>query len=200
MTERKRSYKMGNRTQTGVGQLSRNRWGWVGIYFGKFIIWADYKLDEDKNETDEVQDIKLMYPQIKGAPVTWNLTACTEEELTSLKHLFDTAFALALPIVQQRDKEAQDAFANGDDSHSRIYRQVPQLVYREGAIGEHSEGVLDRLEDAAGVQRTADDLDGRLRDDGPAVAQPDPSVSSPQDNGPKVDQPPSVRSLGEVAD
>jgi hypothetical protein len=175
--QRKRSYKPGHRNGKQVakqmGQLSRSRWGWVKVYFGQFVLWADYALDEENNETDVVQDIKLLYPIPKRPPVSWNLTACTEEELNSIKHLFDTAFALALPIVRERDKEAQDALDNGDDSHSRIYRQVPQLVYREGAVVEHGEGVQHGPADAAGVPRDADDPDGGLRGDEPDLVERD---------------------------
>ena len=146
MTERKRSYKVGHRRGAStVGKpkdrLSRSRWAWVTVYFGQLVIWAEYKKNEEGEETDELQDLKLLEPIQNRPSVTWNLTSCTEEELVALKELIDTAFEWALPIVRERDKEAQDAFENGDDSHGRIYRQVPKLVYRTGPESQHGEGV-----------------------------------------------------------
>src|SRR4051812_5511914 len=107
MTEHKRSYKVGHRRKDfskTPGQLSRNRWGWVKVFFGQFVIWADYRRDEDGNETDEVLDFKLLHPIPNRPPITWNLTACTEEELIALKHLLDTSIEWALPIARRRDK------------------------------------------------------------------------------------------------
>src|SRR6478735_11909773 len=110
MVEHKRSYKMGHRNspkpKQTPGRMSKNRLAWCRIFLGQFNIWADFYRDEDGNETDEIFDIKLMHPIPNRQPITWNLTAATEEELVALKHLFDTAFAWALPIARQRDKEA----------------------------------------------------------------------------------------------
>lgn len=76
-----------------------------------------------------------------------NLTRMTEEELLATKKLLDRAFELALPVVQRRDKEANDALDQGDDTYPRVYRAVPQLVYREGAVTEYRESLHGRLED-----------------------------------------------------
>lgn len=186
MAERKRSYNPGHRKKQLAqtqGKLSKSRWGWVKVWFGQFVIWGDYGVDDEGNETDQLLDIKIIHPIPNRAPLSWNLTACTEEELIALKHLWDTAIEWALPIARQRDKEAQDALNNGDDSHSRIYRAVPQLVYRSGPEREHSEGVLDGSEDAAGVPSDGEHYDGGLRDDGPALVEPDQGDSSAQDDG-----------------
>lgn len=201
----KRSYKLGARnTDFGAknlrGQLSKNRWAWVRVYFGVFIIWADYRNDAEGNQTDEVIDLKLMHPIPGRAPLSWNLTALTEDELISMKHLFDTAFEWALPVVRQRDKEAQDAFAEGDDSHSRIYRQVPQLVYRSRPEWEHSEGVQHGSEDADGVSLPGLYRGGGLRHDGSDVAESDQDDSFPEDDESTPDLTEGVVPMGEVAD
>lgn len=204
MVERKRSYKPGHRNgkdySKNLGQLSRSRWAWVKIYFGQFVIWADYRKDEEGNETDEVLDIKLLVPVPNRQPLAWNLTASTEEELVAFKHLVDTAIEWALPIARQRDKEAADALDAGDDSHSRIYRQVPQLVYRKGPESQYGQGVHNRPEDADAVPSGDGDLDGGLRVPGADVAERDASDGKPEDDWPKVDQPPSIRPVGEVGD
>ena len=205
MTERKRSYKLGYRNaEIGKpqGQMSKNKWAWVRLYFGVFQIWADYSEKEDGTKTDEVIDLKMMYvvPGGRRQPVTWNLTACTEEELIALKHLWDTAIEWALPVARQRDKEARDAFANGDDSHVRIYREVPQLVYRSGPEHQYGEGVQHGPEDAAGVPRDSADPSRGVRDVRPDVAEPDTGNGEPQNDGPEVDLTPELRQVGEVGD
>lgn len=205
-TPRKRSYQPGHRRTKGKtaanakGLLTKSRWAWAEVYFGKFIIWGDYAQDDDGNETDELLDIKLMFPIPNRPTVSWNLTALTEEELVSLKHLFDTAFEWAKPYCIARDKEAQDALDNGDDSHSRIYRQVPKLVYRSGPEPEHREGVQHGSSDDARVLQSDGDLEHGLRDEGGLVAERDEDGGRPQDDGPTPHEPPVVRSLGEVAD
>lgn len=204
MAERKRSYKPGYRNKPDYdkepGRFAEGRWAWVTVYFGQFVIWGDWKKDSKGNQTDEVKDIKLIHPVPNRQAVSWTLTACTEEELISMKHLFDTAFEWALPIVRQRDKEAQDAFEAGDDSHSRVYRQVPQLVYRSGPESKHGQSVQHGSENASGVLPDDGDSDGDVRGSGDEVDERDEAASSPKDNWPKVDQPPSLRKMGDVGD
>lgn len=65
------------------------------------------------------------------------LTTLTSEELAACKQIFDMAFANAQPIVAERDRIAQEALDEGDDSYSRIYRAVPTLLVREGQKWEH---------------------------------------------------------------
>lgn len=202
---RKRSYKMGHRKGSEgyhqrQGKLSKSRWAWVTVYFGQLVIWGDYRKDEEGNDTDDLLDIKLMQPIPGRSPVTWNLTALTEDELISMKHLIDTAFAWALPIVQQRDKEASDAFENGDDSHSRIYRQVPKLVYRSGPEPQHGEGVQHRSEDAAGDGSVGDDRGAGLRPDGSDVAERDEGDDGSEDDWSEADEPEGVRQVGGLGD
>jgi|SRR6266540_2161384 len=195
--KQKRKPVMGRRNdvpkpQTTPGKISKGRWAWCRLFFGQFVIWADY-FEKDGAETDEVRDIKILYPIPNRPPVSWNLTACTEDELVAMKELFDTAFKWALPIVQERDQEAKDAFENGDDSHSRIYRAVPLVVYRSGPERKHSERVLDGSEDDAELLSDSDDSDRELRDEGPELVEQDTPGVQPQDNWPTPNQPSKLR-------
>jgi len=192
--ERKRSYKVGRRNDKNIpkqehGKLSKNRWAWCRVFFGQFVIWADYYTDHP----DEVKDIKIVYPIPNRAPVTWNLTACTEDELDAIEELLMTAINLARPICKERDQEAKDAFEQGDDTFSRIYRTAPQLVYREGPFREHGEGVQHGPEDAAEVPRVHGDSGDDLRDLCSDVAEQDQADVSSQDNGPSPDKPEKLR-------
>lgn len=85
-----------------------------------------------------------------------NLTRMTEPELLAIKQLLDQAFELALPVVRQRDEEANEAFNEGDDSFERVYRQVPKLVYREGAVKEYMQSLRNGPEDLPRGERDGD--------------------------------------------
>lgn len=188
MAERKRSYRPGVRNvdlekRTRDGLMSESRWAWVRVVTGQFVILVE---DSKIGRT-----IRLYHPT-RGRPVDWNLTALTEEELLKLKELFDSAFEWALPEVQRRDKEAADAFAKGDDSHARIYRQAPQLVYRKRPEQEHGEGVQQRPSGVPQGDSGGVDLDGGVRGLGDGLAEYDSGEGGSQDDGPKVDKSPKL--------
>lgn len=62
-----------------------------------------------------------------------NLTLLTHAELQALKEILDLAFANAQDICIMRDKYAREAlYKDGDDSFTRLYRPVPELITREG--------------------------------------------------------------------
>lgn len=85
-----------------------------------------------------------------------NLTRMTEAELLAIKQLIDQAFELALPVVRQRDEEANAAFNQGDDTFERVYRAVPKLVFREGAVAAYMQSVHERPDDLLGTERDGD--------------------------------------------
>jgi hypothetical protein len=58
------------------------------------------------------------------------LSEMTAEELDATKEMLDKVFAEARPICEYRDKKAREAFDEGDDSHYRLYRQVPGIFER----------------------------------------------------------------------
>jgi len=167
--------------------MSEGRMAWVVTYIGQFVI-----LTEEESETQAGKPIRVHHPTKGGRGWTWDLTSLTEEELIALQELWTSAFEWALPVCQQRDKDAQNAFDNGDDSHIRIYRAVPQLVYRKRPVGEHSQSVLDGPSDAPVVGAVGEPGDGDVRADGIEVAERDEEGSKPQDNWPTINQPPSV--------
>lgn len=186
----KRSYRLGHRrsdlpgmkNKIRDGLMSEGRWAWVRTVLGQFVILVDTDEDDKADRT-----IRLYHPIPGRPPVSWNLTALTEEELLKTKELFDAAFEWALPVVQRRDKEAQDAFDNGDDSHARVYRAVPQLVFRKRPESEHSEGIQvgpGRIPDSS---RGAINPDEGLRGSGDVLPEPDASGSEAEDDLPSPD-------------
>lgn len=201
----KRSYKAGRRNDKRIpkqsrGRLSKNRWAWCKVYFGDIVIWADYIKNKDGSETDAIGDIKLVYPMPNRPTISWNLTALTVEELDAFKEIIDTAFELARPICKARDKEAADALAEGDDSHSRIYRAVPQLVYREGTVRQYRESLLNGSADASGVSQGPEDSSGMVRGPRITVAELDEAASLSEDDWSEADESEGVREMGKVGD
>lgn len=194
MTDNKRTYKVGSRrtdlpgmkNKERDGLMSESRWAWVRNVIGQYVILVDETENDPQDRT-----IRLYHPIPSRPPVSWNLTALTEAELVKLKQLFDLAFEWALPIVQRRDRKAQDAFDNGDDSHSRIYRDVQHLVVRKRPLGEHGQGVSQRLDGIPGNGNFgAVTPPGPVRGDSSEVPEYDTQGGEPEDDGPTPDSVP----------
>ena len=188
------SYKPGSRKpKYGVNpQISKDRYAWVQCEAGKFVIIVG----EDNGHGP---DVVLYHPRPgKILDVSIKLANLTLEELTALRELFNTAFDWAEPVVKQRDKEAQDAWEAGDDSHSRNYRPVPTVVYRKRPVGEHDEGVRERPESLPeGGIAGRDGDSGGVRGAGDDLVEPDP-----EDHGSEDDRTPPLESevVGEVGE
>lgn len=185
-----RSYPLGSRRSDLPGMkkrerdglMSESRWAWVRNVIGQFVILVNPTEGKPEDLT-----IRLFHPIPNRPSMDWNLTAMTEQELLLFKELIDLAFEWALPVVRNRDKEAADAFAEGDDSHARVYRQVPQLVIRKRPESEYREGVSKRSGIIPGLTGGAIDPDEQLRGSGDVLSELDPEDSSPSDNGTEAD-------------
>lgn len=177
-------YKPGQRhPQFGQNyRLSESRYAWVQVESGKFLILVGEDLGSGT-------DVTLFHPKPGKQPnVSINLTNLTLPELDALKDIFDSAFEWARPVVERRDKEAQDAWDSGDDSHSRNYRPIPQLVYRKRPGGEHGQGVQQRPEGVSeGSGRGGSDHVGGVRGAGDELAEPDSQHGGSEDDGSQVD-------------
>jgi len=108
------------------------------------VIYAGYDEESEKDNEDEkmlapagLKPIRLtfLFPGTP-APRTINLTGLTEDELLALRKVIDAAFDAALPTCQMLDQQAKEAQENGDDAFARLYRQVPDIVVREGVLPE----------------------------------------------------------------
>ncbi len=180
----------------GSAKLVEERRAWVRCVFGEFIIYDQSMTTDPDPEAGE--RIQLTYRDGRKYS-RWNLTTLTTEELDAVKKLFDMAFDLARPICEERDKEAQHAFENGDNSFARIYRQSPLFVDRSRPIGEHSPSLRNGPAGVPGLDSEPGD-DGGLRRAGDDVAEPLPHDVGSQDDGAQTDGAEVVRPLGEVAD
>jgi hypothetical protein len=93
----------------------------------------------------------------------------TEKELTAVRDFLTAVFDAALPIVQAKDKAAQDAWdIDGDDTYYRQYRSAPSVAMRHGALAEYVKSSVERSAYVPRVDREAVDPsagDGRPSDD-----------------------------------
>jgi hypothetical protein len=79
--------------------------------------------------------------------ITMDLTALTEVELNAFRETVLIATDIAAITVAQLDQRARDDELNGNEPDDRLYRGIPVMVVRKGALGEHSSGVLLGRED-----------------------------------------------------
>lgn len=167
------------------GRISENRFVWARTVIGQFIgMIYDNNVSVDKETGEEVvhnppengPDIYLILPQQGRQPIKYCLTALSAAELKVTRQLLVLLFDLAEPICEGRDRMAQDAYDEGDDSFSRVYREVPQFVVREGPLRTHYEGLYDGLEsileraghvssDEEGLRKLRDELANRESSD-----------------------------------
>lgn len=142
-------------------------------------------------------DVILFHPRPGRVPdVALNLSNLTAEELDAVEELLTTALKWARPVVERRDKEAKDAWDAGDDSYSRNYRSVPQLVFRKRPEWEHGEGLHERPEGVSeGGGRERSDSQGGVRGAGNELAEPDSEPLESEDDQSPSHQPERLRQM-----
>src|SRR5690606_6161238 len=118
-----------------------------------------------------------------GRPSYYTLTALTHEEFVLFKEIVTMALDMAEPIILERDRKAQHAFDNGDDSFARVYRQVPRLVVRQRPVGADDQGVHDGPEGDAPGAGGGEPSGGGVRGGGAELADGQPQDRGPQDDG-----------------
>lgn len=115
-----------------LGRYSDEREAWATLSFIEVIMYHEY--------TEEGDEVALGIKRGQRYQRV-NLSDFMETELEAFKTIVDRAIEAARPICIRHDKEADEAWKAGDDSHSRSYRRLPQLVIREGRKPEHDSGV-----------------------------------------------------------
>lgn len=171
-----RQYRNGPRKKSD-GKMSDSRYAWLRTVVGQFV------MHRHADPGIPGPSILLYLPRPTGRPLSFDMTALTAEELALTRQFFNLLFDQAEPVCAARDKVAHDAFAEGDDTHARIYRQVPQLVVREGAIGTDREELLDGPEDDAQGPQHDGGPAGGVRGDGDELAPGDAQDGGPEDDG-----------------
>lgn len=170
MVERKRQFKAGHRDNAqlrGTGKMSENRFAWVRVAIGQFTIMK-FEPEETDDDKDLGASVVLFIPRPGSRGISYDMTALTSEELKVVREFFNMLFDEAEPVVSDRDRIANEALAAGDDSHARVYRQVPQFVVRKRPQRKDSEGVHDGSQNISSGDRGAGDPDcgvGRVSDE-----------------------------------
>lgn len=143
-----------------AGVISDERQAWLTLPNFDFILFVGQG-DEEYFEPD-TPPVRVEFRQPGRR---WNtrlsLTQLTAPELEELKKFFDHAFEKARPICEKLDERAQEAFASGNDGHSRLYRPLPIFYDRERFLSEYREGVPKRSE------RLVDGVQGEASSDLP---------------------------------
>lgn len=179
-----------NRYRVGYGRIGDNRVAWLRTGPTGQLVLAEIDSDAVNEEADLQIDgeegytylLNIFIPGRKN-PLRWNFSAMTQEELEKTRQFFNHLFDLADPVVRERDRKANEAFKKGDDSYSRIYRPVPQLVTRERPKRQHDQGVLERPGSIPEGVGGGADLGGGLRAGSPELADGQPQDSGIQDDG-----------------
>jgi hypothetical protein len=189
------SYRPGQgRRKAGSYRISKNRAAWADTFITKLALMryteeemtkAEQRLPGDEGEYGDTY--RLMISTTSGRPYTLNLTAMTHDEFVAVSNLLKLALRLVEPIIVERDRRAAEAYEHGDDSLSRTYRQLPQFVIREGALGEYDESVLHGLEHALTRPPGINDPRRPVRESSPGVAESLPEDSESEDDGEETD-------------
>lgn len=178
------SYQPGERrAQFGKNhKMSEDRAAWVVCDSGKYMILVG-------PDNGSGSDIVIHNPRPGKMPdMNIKLSNLTEQELDALEELFMSAFAWARPVVKQRDKEAADAWAEGDDSYTRCYRALPTVVYRKRPKSEYRQGIPERstgVPEGGGGERSGDS--GGVRGTSDFVAYTDEAAGFPKDDSQTAD-------------
>lgn len=157
------------------GHINENTAARLHFSSGLVILFAT------PNEELDSEDIVL---HLASGRLKFNmaLTSLTEQELAALREIFTLAFDWAEPIVKKRDADAEYAFQHGDDSFTRVYRQVPNLVIRKRPGGEHSESLQDRPDGVSESNGGSDDPTLGVRGTGVELAGDDQDTSQSEDD------------------
>jgi hypothetical protein len=135
----------------GTAQMGEERVAFLQCIAGSMSIYMD---DPTSKAQENTPSITLLLSQGSGkVPFRINLGSFTEKELDYFEEFITLAIRLARPTVIERDRVAQAALEQGDDSYGRVYRQDPKLVVRpkaKRAGDEHSihNALIQMLEDS----------------------------------------------------
>jgi len=167
------------RNRKSVGNFDPSRYAWVNIRELEVVLQVSEDPESGVGVGPEIVLVVRAFPR---SYVYLNLSNMNHIELEALKEIFTTAIDWAEPICIARDKEAEDAAREGDDSYIRNYRPIPQLVFRKRLERERSEGLLHGSQDVTPGSEGGSDSAGPLREGVGSVAELDEIPSSSENN------------------
>lgn len=178
-----------SRNRVGHFKIGKNRVAWANTFITKIALMRyseedmatiEQTIPGDQGEQGDT--LRLMISTTSGRPYTLNITAMTEEELEAFEGIITLALRMARPIILDRDREAKERYANGDDSYSRSYRQLPQFIIRQGSFGPDDQSLFVGFEHALAGPESERDIPRTVRADGPGLADEVSQDSSTQDD------------------
>jgi hypothetical protein len=167
--------------------MSENRAAWVRTATG-VLAYQRYLPGEEDHDKELGPNIVLYIPVPGRRPTTINLTAMTLPELEAVKEFLDFIIEEARPVVAERDRIANEAYEQGDDSFVRVYRDAPQLIIRSRYEHKQHQGVPDGSEDVSAGSGGDGSPDHRSRRDGDELVDGEPQPSSTEDDGPTAER------------
>lgn len=176
-------------SRSGFGRMGKNKVAWLSTLTTRQLVIHQIDPSENDEElgislpSEAGNAVVLMIPVPgRSRPLAWDFTGMTGEELDATRQFFEYLFDLADPVVRERDRVAADAYTKGDDSFSRVYRQVPQFIVRERQKPSDSESVHLGSEDTLDRDGSTGDNSGRLSDGRDELAYGEQGESSSQDD------------------
>lgn len=130
----------GRRGKWEKDRIPAQRVAWAEFFSGKIAVNQYVEVRDTSVPTEEQEALPelgmsvslLISSQFEHRNIKLIPTNLTGDELDALEKVLLHAIALARPTVELRDKLAEEALKNGDDSNERIYRGVPTFVVRPG--------------------------------------------------------------------
>lgn len=141
--------------KNSAGMMTDSRRAWASLPKFDVILFVGNPEEEKQNFDPDTPPVRMEL-RVPGRrnPTVISLTLMTADELAVFKEFMDTAFERARPICELLDQRAQEAFENGVDSHTRLYRPDPKFFNRdlpstsdnEWRKPEHDPSIQGRLE------------------------------------------------------
>lgn len=120
-----------NRKNT-AGKMLDSRKAWVSLPKFDIILFVGEPEEERQVFNTDTPPVRIeMRSPGKRYPTVVSLTLMTCDELDTFMEFMNHAYNRARPICELLDQRAQEAFENGDDSHTRLYRPEPKFFNRE---------------------------------------------------------------------
>lgn len=188
-----RQYKSGSkRTYAGIGEgvRSQNRVAWLKSVLGEVVLLR-FSQEEVEGKKEPGPTYRIQFNKSGSRlPYIMTLTSMTSDELEALKEFAILTYSAILPIIEDRDRNADEAATRGDDSFDRVYRPLPQVVVRERTFSEDNQSLHDRLANVLKRPWVRSMRDVGARGNGNDLADDESKSSRAQDDGPKADESP----------
>lgn len=123
------------RQTKGAISDARRAWAKGSVVEAICYVYEERKVDDPEGPRQEPGDDVSLFFHKSGdvrEKIKLPLTQLTESELVALRRVTEIAFANALATVQFRDARAARLLSQGETGLSRMFREDPRVIIREG--------------------------------------------------------------------